>query len=40
MYVHKTSPTPPQNTPFPSLNLKVSKMNYSLGNLDPKGQYV
>ena len=27
--------SPPQNTPFPGLNLKVGKMNYSLGNLDP-----
>ena len=32
---HKTPPSPPQNTPFPGLNLKVGKMNYSLGNLDP-----
>ena len=36
MYIPKTPPTPPQNTPFPGLNLKVGKMNYSLGNLDPK----
>ena len=35
MYVHKTPPTPPQNTPFPGLNLKVGKTNYRLGNLDP-----
>ena len=35
IYVHKTLPSPPQNTPFPGLNLKVGKMNYSLGNLDP-----
>ena len=33
--VHKTPPNPPQNTPFPGLNLKVGKMNYRLGNLDP-----
>ena len=26
---------PPKNTPFPVLNLKVGKMNYNLGNLDP-----
>ena len=32
MYIHKT----PQNTPFPGLNLKLGKMNYSLGNLDSK----
>ena len=32
---HKTPPTPPKNTPFPGLNLKVGKLNYSLGNLDP-----
>ena len=25
MYIHRTSPTPPQKTPFPGLNLKVSK---------------
>ena len=33
--VHKTptSPLAPQNTPFPGLNLKVSKLNYRLGNL-------
>ena len=35
MYVHRTPKSPPQNTPFPSLNLKVGKMNYHLGNLDP-----
>ena len=36
-YVHtqKTPPIPPQNTPFPGLNLKVGKMNYLLVNLDP-----
>ena len=28
MYLHKTPPTQPQNTPFPGLNLKVGKMNY------------
>ena len=39
MYVHKTPPSPPQNTLFPGLNLKVGKMklNCSLGNLDPNG---
>ena len=31
----QTPPTPPQNTPFPGLNLKMGKMNFSLGNLDP-----
>ena len=31
----QTHPTPPQNTHFPGQNLKVGKMNYSLGNLDP-----
>ena len=30
------TPSSPQNTPFPGLNLKVGKMNYCLGNLDPK----
>ena len=35
MYVHKTPPTPPQNTRFPGLNLKVGKMNYRLGEMDP-----
>ena len=35
MYIHRTSQSPPQNTPFPGLNLKAGKMNYSLGNLDP-----
>ena len=34
LHVHKTPPTPPQNTPFPCLILKVGKMNYCLGNLD------
>ena len=28
MYIQKTTPTPPQNTPFPVLNLKLGKMNY------------
>ena len=28
-------PSPPKNTPFPDLNLKVGKMNYLLGNLYP-----
>ena len=36
MYEHKTPPTPPQNTPFPSLNMKVGQINYILGILDPK----
>ena len=31
-YTHQS---PPQNTPFPGLNLKVGKINYWLGNLDP-----
>ena len=35
MYIHKIPPSPPQNTPFPGQNLKVDKMNYSLGNLNP-----
>ena len=35
MYVYKTPPSPPQYTPFPGLNLKVGKMNYSLGKMDP-----
>ena len=35
MYVHKTPPTPPQSTPFPGLILKVGKINYSLGKMDP-----
>ena len=35
MYLHNTPPSPPQNTPLHDLNLKVGKMNYSLGNLDP-----
>ena len=29
------SPTPPQDTPFPGLNLKVGKLNYSQGKMDP-----
>ena len=29
------TPSPPQNTPFPGLTLKVGKMNHRLGNLDP-----
>ena len=28
-------PTTPQNTPFPGLNLKMGKMNYLLGKVDP-----
>ena len=35
MYVHETPQFPPQNTPFPGLNLKVGKMNYRLGKSDP-----
>ena len=35
MYVYKTPPSPPQYTPFPGLNSKVGKMNYSLGKMDP-----
>ena len=31
---YKTPPTPPQNSTFPRLNLKVGKINHSLGNLD------
>ena len=29
------NPTPPQNTHFSGLNLKVGKMNYCLSNMDP-----
>ena len=38
MFVHKTyktPPTPPPNTHLPGLNLKVDKLNYRLGKLDP-----
>ena len=35
MYIHKTHPTLPKNTPFPGLNVKVGKVNYSLGEMDP-----
>ena len=35
MYEHETPPAPPQNTPFPGLTLKVGKMNYCLGKMDP-----
>ena len=35
MYEHETPPAPPQNTPFPGLILKVGKMNYRLGKMDP-----
>ena len=31
----KHSQSPPKNTPFPVLNLKMGKMNYCLGNSDP-----
>ena len=31
MYMHKIPPSPPKNTPFLGLNLKVGKMNYRLG---------
>ena len=35
-YVNTQNPqTCPKTHPFPGLNLKVGKMNYSLGNLDP-----
>ena len=35
-YVHTQSThNPSQNTPLPCLNLKVGKMKYRLGNLDP-----
>ena len=34
MYEHETLPAPPQNTPFPGLNLKVDKMNCRLGKMD------
>ena len=34
MNIHKTPPTPHQNTPFPGLNLKVGKINYRLGRMD------
>ena len=30
-----TPPTPPPNTPFPGLNLKVGKMNYCVSKMDP-----
>ena len=40
MYLHKTPPTPPQNTPLPGLNLKKVKMNYCLGNLDPNSMFT
>ena len=32
----QNTPTPRQNTPFPGLILKVGKMNYCLGKVDPK----
>ena len=35
MYEHETAPTPPKNNPFPGLILKVGKMNYCLGKMDP-----
>ena len=38
MYIHKTPPNPFQNTPFPVLNLKMGKMKYSLGQVDPLGK--
>ena len=31
----KTPLTPPQNTPFPGLKLKVGKMNFCLSKMDP-----
>ena len=33
VYTHKT--ISPQNTSFPGLILKVGKVNYSLGKMDP-----
>ena len=35
MYRHKTPPNPPPNTSFPCLILKVGKMIYCLGKMDP-----
>ena len=35
MYVNQTPRSPPQNTSFHDLNLKVGKINYSLCNFDP-----
>ena len=35
MYEQETPPAPPQSTPFPGLILKVGKMNYCLGKMDP-----
>ena len=35
MHEHKTPPAPPQNTSSPVLILKVGKMNYCLGKMDP-----
>ena len=35
MYEHETPTAPPKNTPFPGLILKVGKMNYCLGKMDP-----
>ena len=35
MYVHKTPPNPPQNTPFSGLILKLGILNYCLGKMDP-----
>ena len=35
MYKHETPPTPPQNTIFPGLKLKVGKINCCLGKMDP-----
>ena len=35
MYEQEILPAPPQNTPFSGLILKVGKMNYCLGKMDP-----
>ena len=35
MYIHKTPPTPPQNTIFPCLKLKVGEINCCLGKMYP-----
>ena len=35
MYAHKTPPNTPKTPHFPGLNLKVGKMNYCLGKMDP-----
>ena len=40
MYIHKTHPSPPKIPAVLGLNLKVVKINYRLGNLNPTGQNV